>query len=250
MGAGWAAVAQAATGLAQTGMQLWNSAQDRKVAKRNTDKTIQGNMELSKYAYGQDREMWNLQNEYNTPANQMERFKAAGLNPNMIYGHGTPGNASQMPKYNAIRQDYNYKPLQIPNVISNFQDIAMKSAQIDNVREQTNLTKLNQAIAAIRPKMIADQRSMLALKMHGEGYRNSIARSNSVAAFEMEKYAHDFAKVKLNSLLTDVLSKQQDVRNKGLSGDLKQMDKEWYDWMKGTGIAGKNLAPLLRLFIK
>lgn len=29
---------------------------------------------------------WNLQNEYNSPAAQMERFKAAGLNPNLIYG--------------------------------------------------------------------------------------------------------------------------------------------------------------------
>lgn len=29
---------------------------------------------------------WNLQNEYNSPAAQMERFRAAGLNPNLIYG--------------------------------------------------------------------------------------------------------------------------------------------------------------------
>lgn len=30
--------------------------------------------------------LWNMQNEYNTPANQMLRFKEAGLNPNLIYG--------------------------------------------------------------------------------------------------------------------------------------------------------------------
>lgn len=32
--------------------------------------------------------MWNQANEYNLPINQMERFKAAGLNPNLIYGDG------------------------------------------------------------------------------------------------------------------------------------------------------------------
>lgn len=30
--------------------------------------------------------LWNMQNAYNTPANQMLRFKEAGLNPNLIYG--------------------------------------------------------------------------------------------------------------------------------------------------------------------
>lgn len=37
--------------------------------------------------------LWNAQNLYNDPAAQMRRFKAAGLNPNLIYGHmgNSPG---------------------------------------------------------------------------------------------------------------------------------------------------------------
>lgn len=31
-------------------------------------------------------ELWKLQNEYNTPLAQMQRFQDAGLNPNLIYG--------------------------------------------------------------------------------------------------------------------------------------------------------------------
>lgn len=31
-------------------------------------------------------DMWNATNNYNSPVNQMRRFKAAGLNPNLIYG--------------------------------------------------------------------------------------------------------------------------------------------------------------------
>lgn len=44
-------------------------------------------------------EFWNMQNEYNTPANQMKRFQDAGLNPNLIYGQGNPGNASNTPNF-------------------------------------------------------------------------------------------------------------------------------------------------------
>lgn len=36
---------------------------------------------------------WAQQNTYNSPAEQMKRFKEAGLNPNLIYGQGNAGNA-------------------------------------------------------------------------------------------------------------------------------------------------------------
>lgn len=40
-------------------------------------------------------ELWNLQNEYNTPAAQMKRFQDAGLNPNLIYSQQ---NVAQTPQ--------------------------------------------------------------------------------------------------------------------------------------------------------
>src|SRR5882672_8403832 len=85
--------------LAQVGGAIYNGIQNRK----NVQDTIAANKQQSEYAYSQDLAMWNRQNDYNSPANQMSRFKAAGLNPNMIYGSGSggSGNASQMPKYNA-----------------------------------------------------------------------------------------------------------------------------------------------------
>lgn len=42
--------------------------------------------------------MWNLQNEYNSPQAQMKRFEEAGLNPALIYSQGNPGNAAQAPQ--------------------------------------------------------------------------------------------------------------------------------------------------------
>lgn len=43
-----------------------------------------------------DLAQWHRTNEYNSPASQMERYEAAGLNPNLIYDQGGPGLAAQI----------------------------------------------------------------------------------------------------------------------------------------------------------
>lgn len=50
-------------------------------------------------AYQRSVEMWHMQNAYNTPAMQMQRFGAAGLNPHLIYGQGSSGQAGTPPQY-------------------------------------------------------------------------------------------------------------------------------------------------------
>lgn len=50
-------------------------------------------------AYQRSVEMWHMQNAYNSPEEQMKRFGAAGLNPHLIYGQGSSGNASGTPSY-------------------------------------------------------------------------------------------------------------------------------------------------------
>lgn len=63
--------------------------------------SLLGNFLTGENKYERDRNDanrdWDRQNEYNSPKNQMARFKEAGLNPNLIYGQGTPGNASATP---------------------------------------------------------------------------------------------------------------------------------------------------------
>lgn len=60
------------------------------------------NMELAQYQYEKNLEMWNRNNEYNTPLNQRKRMEEAGFNPNLVYGHGSVANTStSMPTYQA-----------------------------------------------------------------------------------------------------------------------------------------------------
>lgn len=49
---------------------------------------------------------WKMQNEYNSPAAQMARFQAAGLNPNLIYGQSnTAGSLPSVSAPNTPRED-------------------------------------------------------------------------------------------------------------------------------------------------
>ena len=56
--------------------------------------TIGAQKRAATTAFKRQKELFDYQNAYNTPAKQMERLKAAGLNPALMYGQGTTGNAT------------------------------------------------------------------------------------------------------------------------------------------------------------
>lgn len=65
-------------------------------AKKGGEAQAQAAREINAKKLAFQREMWNKTNAYNTPKSQMQRYLAAGLNPNLIYGRGESGNASPM----------------------------------------------------------------------------------------------------------------------------------------------------------
>lgn len=146
---------------------------DSRTAKRNTELTNQANRELAEYQYSKDLEMWNRGNEYNSPSAQMERLKAAGLNPNLVYGSGTvAGNtSSQLPKYQAPRMEYNYKPpLDVANILGAFQDFKIRQAQYDNLKAQRKAIEENTR----QKSFLADlARNTLDAKTHGEKFKTA-----------------------------------------------------------------------------
>lgn len=55
--------------------------------------------QLAAFQHSKNMELLKYQLDYNSPAAQMERFKAAGLNPNLMYGQGSSGNMESAPRY-------------------------------------------------------------------------------------------------------------------------------------------------------
>lgn len=142
------------------GAQMVSQLISNRSQKRSQERTNLANMEMAKYAYNKDLDMWNRQNQYNTPASQMSRYSEAGLNPNLIYGQGNSGNASNAPSYQRPQLDYTRRPtVAIPEVLGMYQDYQMKQAQIDNVKAATENIAARTASESLRPGLISIQKA-------------------------------------------------------------------------------------------
>ena len=91
-------------------------------------------------------EDWNRQNAYNSPLQQMQRLREAGLNPNLVYGSGAQTTAGMIKQADAKTPDLKaaqVAPLPIPeignmvgNALSNMYDMKIKQAQQTNMEKQ------------------------------------------------------------------------------------------------------------------
>lgn len=129
---------------------LSNSKQQAAASRYNTDATIKANKDAANLAYQRDLEQWHRANAYGTPAQQMQRLKAAGLNPMLAYGTGSPAPAPS-PSMGTPEQNYNYQPAQIPQLdqmglAGGIQNLQLNQAQIDNVKAQTKATEARTAL--------------------------------------------------------------------------------------------------------
>lgn len=116
------------------------------VAKRNTNLTIAENKKQAELAYQRDLENISAMNKYNSPQSQMERFKEAKLNPNLIYQQGNPGNQSQLARYNAPRLEYNYLPVFKGSEFDAIKNLPLSYAQVKN---QLAIGDINRAKATM-----------------------------------------------------------------------------------------------------
>lgn len=80
---------------------------------------------------------WREQAEYNTPANQMARYRAAGLNPNLIYGEGQSTSAGNMSSPAGDYQGGFDAILSLINMARGVVDIKKENADIENSRLST-----------------------------------------------------------------------------------------------------------------
>lgn len=56
------------------------------------------NLMLARQQNQWNLEQWQRENDYNSPTSQMARLRAAGLNPDLMYGQGTTGNSAGSPE--------------------------------------------------------------------------------------------------------------------------------------------------------
>lgn len=116
--------------------------------------------------YGKQLENWLIQQEYNTPANQVARLRAAGLNPNLIYGNGSAatGNASSGPYHDVgERQGHHHNFVQALNAVSSavgtYLDLKGKAQQqdLEKVKVLSDIEHSKDALEFEKRRFMVDQ---------------------------------------------------------------------------------------------
>jgi len=103
---------------------------------------------------------WDKQNDYNSPANQMKRFQEAGLNPNMVYGAGNPGNAGAVPTPDVATPQFrspewgNAVSGAGLNALNAIYDLEIKQAQVDNLKASNNVILEEAGLKAAQRKSL------------------------------------------------------------------------------------------------
>lgn len=135
----------------QANRQLAQQQNEYNVALQ--DKQFQYDTAASEKEYERNLALWQMNNEYNSPASQVQRYKDAGLNPNLIYGSGTAsaGNASAPESYTAARYksphaeratnvapQFNFDPFQ---AVQAGQMLAQQKATTENINAQASFTE-------------------------------------------------------------------------------------------------------------
>lgn len=114
----------------------------------------------AEWAFEKDMEMKKWQLAYDSPEAQMKRFKDAGLNPNLIYGQGTPGNmqhAPEFPKLPGVSVG-SVDAASLGALGTEFQQARLMASQTDLTRVRTDkvsydkeLTQAQTAVAKANP---------------------------------------------------------------------------------------------------
>ena len=143
------AIVGIATAVASLVGGLAISSSNRKAQKKQN----QADREFTEYMYNLERKDaqkdWDTQNAYNSPEEQMNRLRQAGLNPNLVYGKGADNTAMAIRSVN--HQKFNQQaPQSDSNAIMHgidtagsqlgqYYDVKRTQAQTDNLNEQKNL---------------------------------------------------------------------------------------------------------------
>lgn len=179
--------------------------------------TNQANMDLAEFQYLKNLEQWQRENEYNSPAKQMERLAAAGLNPNLVY-QSIGNQAGSSPSYSApelkagqvqapsIQRYQDFGDFGVSNSLRVLNESRMTGAQVNNLEEQNTLLKIDARAKA--QEMIMQQ-----MKIAGQAIENSKSELQYKLAKDTYKISYDIMEQNLRKLQKDINKTDTETTN-------------------------------------
>jgi len=144
-------------------------------------------------------DMWNRTNDYNSPLKQMERLKAGGLNPNLVYGNGATATANNITPMAS-------KPLPAPNTGQVLQSGIMQVADLEQKRLQNDLV----ASQIFNNGLMSEKITQDTQKTVAQGYESQFRSKN----IDMDTQVKQFD-----------LGKQKELRQVSIDGQIQLAKK-------------------------
>lgn len=168
--AGIAAIGTAASAIGSTAINSANVSATNRKSYKYTSK-------LAQEAFDRNVQQWQLENAYNSPQAQMQRYKLAGINPNVIYGNSqqvSSGNTTSSPARYTPSQFHAQAPMDVApslNAATSF-----GAAYASNALTQANTIKaLAEAKAAAQKGNLSDSQRKQIDTLTGLQAQNIIA---------------------------------------------------------------------------
>ena len=177
------------------------------VQNRKNRKAAKSESEL---AYKREQENIEELKKYNAPSSQMQRFTEAGLNPNLMYSQGQPGQQAEIAKYGAAEQKYG-------NIVEPLGQAYGNMLQYQNIESSTNQ---NNASAA----SLEAQAGLTIAKEAGQLTNNQRASLELEVA---EKYLMDTKEAQLNSITAGTSLKNAQTILTGLKTQWQTHQNKW-----------------------
>lgn len=183
--------------------------------------------------YQRGLEMWNMTNAYNTPSAQMQRYAEAGLNPNLIYGQGTPGNSSSsVPAYQPAKNELRISNPTAPN-ISVVQDALIRQQMYEKLKAETENKDTDTRYKEIMTTLTdlkAFGQQMFNKKQYGTDYDKYLRYDDNGKAVPYELGSNSIASWDLAAAEQEVKRLKADIDLKIQQSGNQDMIRQWNEY--------------------
>lgn len=237
-GAAIGAASDVAVAGMQTSASIINTNNTNKANLEISEQTNQANKDIAHMAnehneamldkqIQQEWDMWNAENEYNSPTAQLQRYVDAGVNPYMAVGNVTSGNASSMSSPSA-------QPAAVPQMqgatmmpadmsgLTGLRGIASRFVELMQAKEDIKGKQLENQGKEIENNYKAD---MFMVEMFKKMQDAGLSRSKRLGQDIVNLFQPEMMSAELNQKRTDTMFRNLEAQGQMIS-NLSAM--EWY----------------------
>lgn len=237
-GAAIGAASDVAVAGMQTSASIVNTNNTNKANLQIADKTNAANKEIAQMAnehneamlnkqIQQEWDMWNAENEYNSPTAQLQRYADAGVNPYMAVGNVSSGNASSMssppaqPAAVPQMQGATMMPADLSG-LSGLRGIASRFVELMQAKEDIKGKQLENQGKEIENNYKAD---MFMVDMYKKMQDAGLSRSKRFGQDIVNQFQPEMLSAELNQRKTDTMFRNLEAQGQLIS-NLSAM--QWY----------------------